>query len=112
MKKNIALVTGGYSSESVISYKSADSILQHIDNEKWNCYLIDIRLDGWFYINASGQTTTVDKNDFSIIEQDQKIIFDAVLIGLHGTPGEDENCKVILIVWVYHILLAMPLVQH
>jgi D-alanine-D-alanine ligase len=93
MKKNIALVTGGYSSESVISYKSANSILQHIDTEKWNCYLIDIRLDGWFYINTAGQITKVDKNDFSIIEQDQKIIFDAVLIGLHGTPGEDGKLQ-------------------
>ena len=42
MKKNIALVTGGYSGESVISYKSAVSIFDHIDNEKWNCFLIDI----------------------------------------------------------------------
>ena len=39
MKKNIALVTGGYSGESVISYKSAESIFQNIDSEKWNCFI-------------------------------------------------------------------------
>ncbi len=93
MKKNIALVTGGYSGESVISYKSAASIFDHIDNEKWNCFLIDIHPTGWFYKNNAGEKTQVDKNDFSIIENGAKINFDAVLIGLHGTPGEDGKLQ-------------------
>lgn len=93
MKKNIALVTGGYSGESVISYKSASTILNHIDTEKWNCYLIDINPTGWFYTNELNQITQVNKNDFSIVEQGKKINFDAVLIGLHGTPGEDGKLQ-------------------
>jgi D-alanine-D-alanine ligase len=93
MKKNIALVTGGYSGESVISYKSAASIFDHIDNEKWNCFLIDIHPTGWFYKNNAGETTQVDKNNFSIIENGTKINFDAVFIGLHGTPGEDGKLQ-------------------
>jgi D-alanine-D-alanine ligase len=93
MKKNIALVTGGYSGESVISYKSAESIFQNIDSEKWNCFIIDIHLSGWFYVNAKKEKTIVDKNDFSIIENGQKIKFDAVLVGLHGTPGEDGKLQ-------------------
>jgi len=93
MKKNIALVTGGYSGESVISYKSAATIFDNIDNEKWNCYLIDIYFEGWFYVNKSGQKSAVDKNDFSIVENDQKILFEAVLIGMHGTPGEDGKLQ-------------------
>lgn len=93
MKKNIALVTGGYSGESVISYKSAATIFDNIDNEKWNCYLIDINTEGWFYVNQSGQKSAVDKNDFSIVENDQKILFEAVLIGMHGTPGEDGKLQ-------------------
>jgi len=93
MKKNIALVTGGFSGESVISYKSADTISQNLDNEKWNCYLIDIKSAGWFYKNNLQQLTLVDKNDFSIIEDGKKIEFDAVLIGLHGTPGEDGKLQ-------------------
>jgi len=93
MKKNIALITGGYSGESVISYKSAASIFDHIDNEKWNCFLIDIHPTGWFYKNNAGEKTQVDKNDFSIIENGAKINFDAVLIGLHGTPGEDGKLQ-------------------
>lgn len=93
MKKNIALVTGGFSGESVISYKSADTISQNLDKEKWNCYLIDIQTKGWFYKNNLQQLTLVDKNDFSIIEDGKKIKFDAVLIGLHGTPGEDGKLQ-------------------
>ncbi len=93
MKKKIALVTGGYSGESVISYKSADTIRKNIDPEKWDCYLIDINLQGWYYVNDSNEKTPVDKNDFSITSNGQKINFDAVLIGLHGTPGEDGKLQ-------------------
>ena len=92
-KKNIALVTGGFSGESVISYKSAAAIFENIDTEKWNCYLIDINPHGWFYINEQKEKSSVDKNDFSIIDDGKKILFDAVLVGLHGTPGEDGKLQ-------------------
>ena len=93
MKKNIALVTGGFSGEAVISYKSAQTILSNIDQDKWNCYWIDINPKGWFYKNSQNEFSPVDKNDFSIIENGKKILFDAVLIGLHGTPGEDGKLQ-------------------
>lgn len=93
MKKTIALVTGGYSGESVISYKSADSVIKNIDTDKFNCYLIDIRKDGWFYISSTGKNIPVDKNDFSFSENGSKIKFDAALIILHGTPGEDGKIQ-------------------
>ena len=41
-KKTIAFVTGGYSGEAVISYKSAITIENNIDTEKFNYYKIDI----------------------------------------------------------------------
>ncbi|MEJ7588210.1 MAG: D-alanine--D-alanine ligase [Ferruginibacter sp.] len=93
MKKTIALVTGGYSGESVISYKSATTIQNNIDPEKWICYTIDIHPDGWFYQQAGGERTLVDKSDFSIFADGKKIHFDAVLIGIHGTPGEDGKLQ-------------------
>lgn len=93
MKKNIALVTGGYSGEAVISYKSADTIYKNIDTEKWNCFLIDIHPDGWFYKTDTGEKVEVDKNDFTITVSGKKITFDAVLVGLHGTPGEDGKLQ-------------------
>ncbi len=93
MVKKIALITGGYSGEAVISYKSAATILKNIDADKWDCYLIDIHPDGWFYKLAGGEKILVDKNDFSITVDGNKIKFDAVLVGLHGTPGEDGKLQ-------------------
>lgn len=93
MKKTIALVTGGYSGESVISYKTADTIEKNIDTDKWNYYIIDIHPAGWFYKTTSGEKIPVDKNDFSIIVDGKKITFDAALIALHGTPGEDGKLQ-------------------
>jgi len=93
MKKTIALVTGGFSGEAVISYKSAITIQNNMDPEKWICYLIDISSSGWFYTQPNGDKVAVDKNDFSLFINGNKIQFDAVLIGLHGTPGEDGKLQ-------------------
>jgi len=91
MKKKIALITGGYSGEAVISYKSAITIENNVDKDKWDCYKIDINPNGWFYMGT--EKAIVDKNDFSITLNGKKIIFDAVLVGLHGTPGEDGKLQ-------------------
>ena len=93
MIKKIALVTGGYSGEAVISYKSAIAIEKNIDTDKWDCYKIDINPEGWFYMAGDDSKVEVDKNDFSIIVNGTKIKFDAVLVGLHGTPGEDGKLQ-------------------
>ena len=92
MKKNIALVTGGFSGEAVISYKSAVTIDNNLDREKFNVYKIDVRVDGWFY-ESDGKKTEVDKNDFSLQVGNEKLKFDAVFIGMHGTPGEDGKLQ-------------------
>lgn len=93
MKKKIALITGGYSGEAVISYKSASSIEKNIDDTKWACYKIDINPLGWNYLSPGGKKIPVDKNDFSITIDGNKVNFDAVLVSLHGTPGEDGKLQ-------------------
>jgi D-alanine-D-alanine ligase len=93
MKKKIALVTGGYSGEAVISYKSANTIKNNLDPSRWDVFEIDIHPDGWFYMDEAGRRSSVDKNDFSILSDGQKITFDAALIALHGTPGEDGKLQ-------------------
>ena len=93
MKKKIALVTGGYSGEAVISNKSALAIEKNIDSQKWDHYKIDINPGGWFYIAPDGGQFPIDKNDFSTTVNGNKIIFDAVLVALHGTPGEDGKLQ-------------------
>jgi D-alanine-D-alanine ligase len=92
MKPSIAFVTGGYSGEAEISYKSALTIAAHIDLEKFTAYTIDIRSDGWWYSSSDGEQA-VDKNDFSIRVDGRPVRFDAVLIGIHGTPGEDGKLQ-------------------
>src|SRR5687768_4319209 len=93
MRPKIAFVTGGYSGEAEISYKSAITIENNIDKERWDLYKIDINPQGWFHETATGEKVSVNKNDFSIIVNGEKITFEAVLIGIHGTPGEDGKLQ-------------------
>src|SRR5882724_11840998 len=93
MKPIIAFVTGGYSGESVISYKSAVTIENNLDYSLYTVYKIDISREGWLHESKDGTKTAIDKNDFSLTLDGKKILFDAVLIGIHGTPGEDGKLQ-------------------
>jgi D-alanine-D-alanine ligase len=93
MKKNIALVTGGFSGEAVISYKTAVTIDTHLDKKQYNVFKIDINPKGWFYELTDGRKVEVDKNDFSLQLDARKVNFDAVFIAMHGTPGEDGKLQ-------------------
>lgn len=92
-KKNIAFLTGGYSREAEISYKSAITIEKNLDREKYVVYKIDIHPTGWWYEGQDGNDISIDKNDFSLNINGNKILFDAVFIGIHGTPGEDGKLQ-------------------
>ncbi|MEO8794245.1 MAG: D-alanine--D-alanine ligase [Daejeonella sp.] len=92
MKKNIALVTGGFTGESVISLKSAEVIAQNLDTDKYNVYKIFITPESWYYEN-DGQYVEVDKNDFSLLINSEHIKFDCIFIALHGSPGEDGKLQ-------------------
>ncbi len=102
MKKKIAFVTGGYSGEKVISYESAKIIETNVDRSLFDLYRIDIRPDGWYYNPSPGVEIPLDKNDFSVQEGDHRLTFDAVLCGIHGTPGEDGKLQ------GYFDLIGMP----
>ena len=93
MKKNIALVTGGFSGEAVISYRSATTIDNNLDRNLFNVYKINVNTEGWHYELADGRKVDIDKNDFSLQLDAEKITFDAVFIGMHGTPGEDGKLQ-------------------
>lgn len=88
----IAFVTGGYSGESVISYKSAETIEKNLDHTKYRVFKIDITPGGWF-CSYDNERLPVDRNDFSVKAGNERIHFDAVLIGIHGTPGEDGKLQ-------------------
>ncbi|MGN6415987.1 MAG: D-alanine--D-alanine ligase [Pseudobacter sp.] len=93
MKPVIAFVTGGYSSEAVISYKSAVTIENNLDKEKYEVYRIDLTPEAWFHQTGSGEKVPVDRSDFSLLINGKKVQFDAALIGIHGTPGEDGRLQ-------------------
>lgn len=83
-------MAGGYSGEYDISIQSAETICQHLDNESYTVYKIIISKDKW-YEEQTGEE--VDKNDFTITIDHQRISFDLVFIGIHGTPGEDGKLQ-------------------
>ncbi len=86
--KRIAVIAGGYSSESVVSVKSAQTIIKHLDPIKYIANLVLINLQEWVAID--GDTAyKIDKNDFSFSTENAKIKFDGVFNIIHGTPGED-----------------------
>lgn len=93
MKKNIALVAGGYSGEYVISIKTAITIENNIDKEKYHVYKIIIDKYNWQYTSPEGHKIEVDRRDFSLLINQNKISFDAVFIAVHGTPGEDGKLQ-------------------
>ena len=89
----MALVTGGLSSEAQISYKSAKTVMNALDKQVYDVYLIDIHPTGWWYENIVGEEVAVNKADFSIEEGGEKITFDVALMCIHGTPGEDGKLQ-------------------
>jgi len=93
MKKKIALVTGGYSGEAQISYKSAITIYNNLDKEKYDVYKIDVNPEGWYYEDENGMKTAVSREDFTLSLSGTLIKFDAIYIGMHGTPGEDGKLQ-------------------
>ncbi|RZM27687.1 MAG: D-alanine--D-alanine ligase [Pedobacter sp.] len=93
MKKTIALLTGGTTGEWVISVKSAATIAQNLDADKFEVYKIMLSQQGWFYEPADSVKIEVDRNDFSLTIKGRKIKFDGVYISIHGSPGEDGKLQ-------------------
>jgi len=89
MKKNIAILMGGYSSENEISIKSGNVVYQNLDTTKYNLFRIFILKNKWVFINENKEEFTVDKNDFSVTINRNKIKFDCVFNAIHGSPGEN-----------------------
>lgn len=93
MKKNIAIVAGGYSSEYKVSLKSAQGIYSFIDKEKYNLYIALVKKDEWVIVQQGGTNIPIDKNDFSFIFDGKKVKMDFAYITIHGTPGEDGRLQ-------------------
>jgi D-alanine-D-alanine ligase len=91
--KNIAIVTGGDSSEYGVSLKSAEGLYSFIDKDRYKLYIVMIRKGRWTVVTADGSEPEVDKDDFSFVADGQKIKFDYAYITIHGSPGEDGRLQ-------------------
>ncbi len=89
MKKNIAIVAGGDSSEYIVSVKSGANVLSAIDTNLFNPWLVRINNGEWAILEGDSKIADVDKSDFSFQLEGEKIKFDYAYIIIHGTPGED-----------------------
>jgi D-alanine-D-alanine ligase len=101
MKKNIAVVMGGYSSEYKISLKSGAVVCDNLDKNKYDVYAVHIFKDRWVLVQNKIEYP-INKHDFSAIINNQKIIFDCVFNAIHGSPGEDGQLI------AYFELLGIP----
>jgi D-alanine-D-alanine ligase len=86
--KTIAIVAGGDSSEFEISVKSAEEVSKVLSS-RYIAYIVVIRGTNWYWEDKKGRYHNIDKNDFSLQNEDQRIKFDGVFIAIHGTPGEN-----------------------
>ncbi len=92
MKKNIAIVAGGYSSELEVSLKSVETIYQHLPNDKYEKYVVIVNSQGW-NVKVNEALFPINKNDFSFEMDGKTHYFDCVYLTIHGTPGEDGKLQ-------------------
>ena len=93
MKRTIAIVAGGDTSEFHVSLRSAQGIYSFIDKEKYTLYIVEMHGLDWHVQLPDGAKTPVDRNDFSFVLDGEKVTFDFAYITIHGTPGEDGRLQ-------------------
>ena len=102
MKRHIAIIAGGDSSEHEVSLRSAAGIYSFMDKERYDITIVVFDGKKWVAYPqplpegkgvdeyfASGETCPIDKNDFSFTRGGVKHTFDFAYITIHGTPGEN-----------------------
>ena len=89
LKRNIAIVCGGDSSEHDVSMRSAQGIYSFFDKERYNVYIVDVKGQDWHVQLANDTTAQIDKNDYTFVCDGKVVEFDYAYITIHGTPGEN-----------------------
>ena len=85
MKRKIAIIAGGDSSEHEVSLRSAQGIYSFLDKERYDVTIVILRGHDWHTEDGC----PIDKNDFSFTRAGEKHTFDFAYITIHGTPGEN-----------------------
>ncbi len=94
MKKNIAIICGGFSSEYDISLKSAKNIAKNLP-ERYHPFLVILRKDGWFVL-LNEQEIPFDCVSFSFQNNDKTIKIEEAIVYIHGDPGENGKVQAYL----------------
>ena len=102
MKAKIALITGGYTGEAEVSFKSAAFVNSQLDHSKYDVYLITVTKEAWYYEDEAGQRYPILRENFTLPLAAQVITFDLAFIMVHGVPGEDGRLQ------SYFDLLGIP----
>ena len=89
MKKNIAIIMGGYSSEVEISLQSGNVVYDNLNKEKYNLFKVLILKDKWVYTDENNTEHPINVEDFTTTVNGYKIKFDCIFNAIHGHPGED-----------------------
>ena len=90
MKRQIAIIAGGDSSEYEVSLRSAAGIESFLsDQEQYATTIVLLRGQDWKAKVGENEWVAIDKNDFSYTLNGEKRTFDFAYITIHGTPGEN-----------------------
>lgn len=93
MKKNIAVVYGGDSSEFVVSVRSSENVYNAITEAGFSAWKVQIKGLDWEVYQDGQVIAAIDKSDFSFVKDGVKIQFNFAYITIHGTPGEDGKLQ-------------------
>ncbi|MCQ2114155.1 MAG: D-alanine--D-alanine ligase [Bacteroidaceae bacterium] len=88
MKRQIAIVCGGDSSEHDVSMRSGSGLYGFFDKERYDVYVVEMRGSEW-WVHINNEKTPLNFADFSFDYNGKTIKFDYAYITVHGTPGEN-----------------------
>ena len=97
---NVVVIYGSDSSEWEVSVRSGEFTASQIDGTKYDVYEMFARFGQWHLtayrkkglervIIPEGERPEIEKNDFSVMVDGEKVKFDYAYIMQHGTPGEN-----------------------
>lgn len=106
-KLNVGILYGGQSTEHEVSMRSAESVLEALDKDKYNVKLVHISKRGeWLLSHQSNEIKSLERcsgaTGLSVTPSKQlssaggEETFDVILPILHGTAGEDGSVQGLL----------------
>ncbi|WP_224489822.1 D-alanine--D-alanine ligase [Robertkochia flava] len=101
-KKNIGVIMGGYTSEFQISLKSGQVVCDTLNKEHYRVFPLHLLKDKWTGFLEDGTELDIDRSDFSLNAEGEKITFDCIFNAIHGSPGENGYIQ------AYLELLGIP----